>query len=64
MVFVKPGKIIVMASDDPDQGDLFGIDLLQGLTVLNGDQSVACAMNDIGMASDLRQPPVGSQVIS
>lgn len=62
MVFIKSREVIVTPSVDPDQGDFPGIDLLQGFAVADGDQPVAGAVNDIGMAFYTGDPFIGSQV--
>lgn len=64
VVFVKTGEIVMATAVNTDQGDLAGIDLLQGFTVTDRDQPVAGTMDDIGMAVYAGDPFVGSQVIT
>ena len=63
MILGKRGQVVVAAPDDPDQGDLVGIDLLQFLTMFDGDQPVFGAMNDVRMAVHTADPFIGAQVI-
>ncbi len=50
------------AAMDSDQGDPSGADLLQRFTVPDGDEPVARAMDDVGMAFHTGDPFVGAKV--
>lgn len=49
---------------DPDQSDLMGIQLLQFLTMPDGDQPVAGAMQNIRMAVHFTDPLIGAQLVA
>ena len=51
------------ASIDPQQGNFAGIKLFQLLAVTNRYEPVFCAMDNIGMAVYMPDPPVGAQMI-
>lgn len=50
------------AALNTDQGDLMGIQALQSFAVVDGNEPVACAMQDIGMAVHFLDPFIGAQV--
>ena len=64
MILGKRGQVIMSSSNDPDQRDLVGIDLLQFFTMPDGDQPVFGAVNDVRMAIHMADPFIGAQVIS
>ena len=63
MILGKGGQVVMTAANDPDEGDLIGVDGLQFFAVPEGDQPVAGAMNDIGMAVYMAYPFIGAQMI-
>jgi hypothetical protein len=49
---------------DTDQGDFSGIDFLQFLAVADGNQPVAGAVKDIGVAIHMADPFIGAQLVA
>jgi hypothetical protein len=64
VVFREGGQVIMPAAMDADQRDLVRVELLQFLAMPDGDQPVAGAVNDIGMAIHLADPFIGMEVIT
>lgn len=64
VVFRVAGQVVVAAAFDTDEGDHFGVDLLQGDGMLDGDQPVARAMDDISMAFHILHPSVRFQLVA
>lgn len=62
MVLRECGQVIMTAAMDPDERDLMWVKLLQPLAVPDRYQSVARAVEDIGMAVHFPDPFVGAQV--
>ena len=64
MVLIKFRQVIMPAPMYPNQRNPIRIDALESLTMFDGDQPIAGAMYDIGMALHERYPPIRAQVIS
>jgi len=64
MILRETGQVIVTAIFYPDQCDLFGIQCLQFFTVADRNEPVAGAVQNIGMATHILNPLIGSKVKS
>ena len=64
MILRKAWKIIVFPAFDPDQGYLSRIQGLQSDAVLDRNQPVARAVQDVNMTSDSLNPDVHPQMIA
>ena len=64
MVFRERRQVVMPAALYAYERNFIGIDLLQALTVADGNNVVFGAMEDIGMAVDMTYPPVGAQLVA
>jgi hypothetical protein len=62
VVFIKGGKIVMLAAMDADEGNFTGVDLLQRFAVTYRNKPVFSAMKDIGVASYFGDPFIRSQL--
>ena len=63
MVLIKFRQVVMLPTVDTDERDLSWLDLLKGDAVANGDEPVACTVNNINRAGDPADPLVRTDVI-
>lgn len=64
MVFIKRRKIVMPSAMNADQRYFIRVDLLQSFTMPDWYEPIFGAMNDIGMAVDITDPFICTQMKS